>query len=142
MPDSQNTSRELIVGFIAMIVTFGASDTFQKDLEPVVGYVGSVAGSIVISAVIVFVVCLLGRLPKPKALAISTLLPPTLVTFEQVRTHSIDTTGSGLLSLLLAIVSALAMGFVVALLVKRITGVTWEVSAGLSDVQSNTENDA
>ena len=142
MPDSQKTSRELIVGFIAMIVTFGASDTFQKDLEPVLGYVGSVAGSIVISAIIVFVVCLFGKLNKSKAIAISTLLPPTLVTFEQVRTHSIDTTGSGLLSLVLAIASALAVGFVVALIVKRITGVNWDVSAGSSEVQTDSRNDA
>lgn len=142
MPDSQNTSRELIVGFIAMIVTFGASDTFQKDLEPVLGYVGSVAGSVVISAMIVFVVCLFGKLNKPWALAISTLLPVTLVTVEQVRTHSIDTTGSGLLSLVLGLVSALAVGFVVALLVKRVIGVNRDVSAGSSDVPSDNRNDA
>jgi len=142
MPDSKNTSRELIVVFIAMIVTFGASETFQKDLEPVLGYVGSVAGSIVISGIIVFVVCLFGILNKSKALAISTLLPTTLVTFEQVRTHSIDRTRSGLLSLVLGIVSALAVGFVVALLVKRVTGVNWDVSADSSDVPSDDGNDA
>ena len=142
MSEPQNTSRELIVGFIAMIVTFGAFDTFQKDLEPVIGYVGSVAGGIVISAIIVFVVCLFGKLDRPKAVAISTLLPPTLVTFEQVRTHSIDMAGSGLVALLLAIASALAVGFIVAVLVKRVTGVTWDASAGSPDAESETGNNA
>jgi ABC-type polysaccharide/polyol phosphate export permease len=125
-----SSSREAIVGLIATIVTLGASDTFQKNLEPVVGYVGSVLGSIVISGIIVFAVCWLGKLTRSKSLAIAALLPPTLVVFEQVRRHSVDRTGSELLSLLLAIVCALAVGCVVAWLVTRITGVSWDVAAG------------
>jgi hypothetical protein len=142
MPEPNNTYRVLIIGFIAMIVIFGASDIFQKDLEPVVGYVGSVAASIVISAIIAFVVCLFGKLEKSKALAIYALLPPTVVTFEQVRTHSIDMTGNGLLSLLLAIASALAVGLILALIVKKVTGVNWDVSAGSPVVESKTGPDA
>lgn len=142
MPEPKNTSRELIIGFIAMIVIFGASDIFQKDLEPVVGYFGSVTASIVISAIIAFVVCLFGKLEKSKALAIYALLPPTVVTFEQVRTHSIGMTGNGLLSLLLAIASALAVGLIFASIVKKVTGVNWDVSAGSPDVESETGQDA
>lgn len=141
MPES-NTSRDMIVGFIAMIVTFGASERFQKDLEPVVGYAGSVAGSILISGVIVLVVCLLGRIEKSKTLAITTAYPPTLVTFEQVRTRSIDATGSGLLSLLLAIAGALAVGFAVLFLVKRITGVNWDPSSKSPASQTHVGKDA
>ena len=124
-----SSSRDAIVGLIATIVTLGASDTFQKNLEPVVGYVGSVLGSTVISAIIVFAVCWLAKLTRSKSLAIAALLPPTLVVFEQVRRHSVDRTGSELLSLLLAVASALAVGGVVAWLVTRITGVSWDVAA-------------
>ena len=123
MTEMQDTSRETTVGFISVIVAIGVSGMFQPDLEPVVGYVGSVAGDIVISAVIVFVVCLFGKLSRPKALAISVLLAPTLVTFEQIRRHLLESTSNSFFSVLLATASAFAVGFVVALLVKCITGV-------------------
>lgn len=132
MVERISSSREAIVGLIATIVTLGASDKFQKDLEPVVGYVGSVLGSIAISGIIVFGVGWLGKLTLSKSLAIAALLPPTLVVFEQVRRHSVDRTGSEFLSLLLAIASALAVGCAVAWLLTRITGANWDAAEGES----------
>ena len=63
------------------MVPFEASDTFQKELEPAGGYIGSVEGSIKISATIVFVVCLFVKLPRLNAIAISALLPPNYWAF-------------------------------------------------------------
>lgn len=112
-------SRELITGLVAVIVTLGALDTFQRDLEPKAGYPASVLGGIVISAIVVFVVCLIGRMPRQKAFATAALLPPTLAAFEQIRKHTVDYTGSGILSLLLAMIFAVLVGAVVAVVIRQ-----------------------
>ena len=125
MSKRPESSRELITGLVAVIVTLGVFDTFQQNLEPVDGYLASVIGGIVISAIIVFVVCLFGKMPRTKALATAALLPPTLATFEQFRKQTLDLTGSGMLSLLLAVVFAVVVGATVAALVGRVTGVDW-----------------
>lgn len=138
-PDS---SRELITGIVAVIVTLGAFDTFQQDLEPVAGYLASVLGGIVISAIIVFVVCLIGRMPRQKALAAAVLLPPTLATFEQIRKHTVNMTGSGILSLVLAVVFAILVGVAVAFLVRRLAGVDWTNAASSASSESQKSENA
>ncbi len=123
MKQQTNSSRELIIGLLAVIVTLGAFDTFQQDLQSIAGYPISIVFGVVSSGIIVFVVCVLARMALAKALAIALLLPPTLATFEQIRKHSVGTTGSGVLSLILAVVLAAVVGVAVTALVNRLTGV-------------------
>jgi len=52
MKQQINSSRELITGLVAVIVTLGAFDTFQQDLQPITGYPISVVGGVVASAVL------------------------------------------------------------------------------------------
>ena len=137
MNQQPDSSRELITGLVAVIVTLGAFDTFQQDLEPVAGYLASVLGGIVISAIIVLVVCFIGKMPRQKALAAAVLLPPTLATFEQIRKNTVGITGSGFLSLLLAVMFAVLVGVAVALFVRRFAGVDWTSAA--SSASSETQ---
>ena len=143
MNSQQNNSRDLIAGLVAVVVTLGAFDTFQRDLEPVAGYLASVLGGMVISAIIVFVVCLLVRMPRRKAVATALLLPPTLVTFELIRKDTVDITGSGIFSLLLAVVFALMIGMGVAVLARRFAGIDWasppEPNASITPTPENAE---
>ena len=112
-----------MTGLVAVIVTLGAFDTFQQDLQSVAGYPISIVCGVLISGIIVFVVCLLAKMALAKALATSLVLPPTLATFEQIRKHSVGSTGSGVLSLILAVVLAAVVGVAISALVRRLTGV-------------------
>jgi hypothetical protein len=119
MKQQTNSSRELMTGLVAVIVTLGAFDTFQQDLQSVAGYPISIVCGVVISGIIVFVVCLVAKMAIAKALAISLVLPPTLGTFELIRKHSVGSTGSGVLSLILAVVLAALVGVAISALVFR-----------------------
>jgi hypothetical protein len=142
MNQQAQNSREWITGLVAVIVTLGAFDRFQKDLEPVIGYMASVLGGLAISAIVVFVVCLLGRTPRQKAIAISVLLPPTLATFEQIRKHSVDVTGSEILSLLLAVILSVLVGVAIAVLLSRFAGVDWTNAAGFASSETQRSDSA
>lgn len=142
MNQQTDGARELITGLVATIVTLGAFDTFQQDLEPVAGYIANVLGGIVISATIVFVVCLFVKMPRQKALATAFLLPPTLATFEQIRKHSVDFTENRMLSLLLAVVSAIVVGAIVAAATSRLTGVNLASANGAASFETHQSKDA
>jgi hypothetical protein len=109
----------LVIIVAAWLAGHGARDTFHKDLQPLLGYRGSVAAVAVASAALLLGICLLVKWDWRTGLTIGVSFSLMFTTFEEIK-DALQPQFGTLTAIAAAFVPMLCVGVVTWLLLARL----------------------
>ncbi|MEM6471708.1 MAG: hypothetical protein AAF802_19260 [Planctomycetota bacterium] len=125
MTEKASTPLPGVAGFVVLVVILGATEKFRGDFIELLGFWGGLIGATLFTAILVFGICLVVKVPWRKALAFALMIPLILNTFEGTLTALEPRLGS-ISAFSVGGVTAVTLGLLVGFLATRILRINWD----------------